>query len=130
MGRISGTGMSPQTVSADGGIPFAPTTMSSKAKPLALSDTLRDLALLRVSDVDLDSLLPPEKSTNTSATGTSTGTGEDDVDSSVKDSYEYASEARKAIKLLNKGDVDIQGAKVEDLRSQLEDMLKGLEQKS
>lgn len=102
--------------------------MSSKAKPLALSDTLRDLALLRVSDVDLDSLLPLD--TSAATTDTSTGADKDNVDSSVRNSYEFASEARKAIKLLNRGDVDTQGSKVEDLRGQLEDMLKGLEQKS
>lgn len=100
--------------------------MSSKTQPLALSDILRDLALLRVSDIDLDSLLPLDSTTS----DTSIGTDKDNIDLSVRNSYEFASEARKAIKLLNRGDVDTQGGKVEDLRSQLEDMLKGLEQKS
>ena len=96
--------------------------MSSKAQPLALSDALRDLALLRVSDIDLDSLLPPDTTTS----DTLSGMGKGDVDLSVRNSYEFASEARKVIKLFNRGDVDTQGAKVEDLRSQLEDVLKGL----
>ena len=100
--------------------------MSSKTQPLPLSDILRDLALLRVSDIDLDSLLPLDSTTS----DTSIGMDKDNIDLSVRNSYEFASEARKAIKLFNRGDVDTQGGKVEDLRSQLEDMLKGLGQKS
>lgn len=96
-----------------------------KAKPLPLSGTLRDLALLRVSDLDLSSFLPA--STGTQQTS-SEDTNTKDIESSVLSSYKLATEARMAIKILNRGDVDAQGAKVEQVRNQLEDVLKGLEQ--
>lgn len=96
--------------------------MSSKSKPLPLSDTLRDLALLRVSDIELSSLIPSSTANKTE------NTDSNDVDLIVKRSYEFAQEARNAIKILNRGDVEMQGGKVESVRSQLEDVLKGLEQ--
>ena len=104
--------------------------MSSKSKPLPLSDTLRDLALLRVSDLELSSLIPTS-SPDASAKDLDHHDAERNViDSSVKRSYEFAQEARKAIRILNRGDVDTQGGKVESVRSKLEDVLKGLEQQS
>lgn len=105
--------------------------MSSKHKPLPLSDTLRDLALLRASDLDLTSLLPA-KSSDSSTPATQPNNANDpeseSVDSVVVKSYEFAAEARKAIRLLNRGDIDNQGGKVENVRSQLEDILQGLKQ--
>jgi hypothetical protein len=101
--------------------------MPSKLKPLPLSDTLRDLALLRVSDLDLSSLLP---ATSSGSVQTTTSPNDTNVDSSVSQSYEFATEARNVIRILNRGDVESQGGKVENVRSQLEDVLKGLETKS
>jgi hypothetical protein len=101
--------------------------MSSKPKPLPLSETLRDLALLRASDLDLSSFVP---ATSFDTTGTSYNSERIIVDDSVARSYEFAEEARKTIRILNRGDVDSQGGKVENVRSQLEDVLKGLEPKS
>lgn len=91
--------------------------MTSKTNPLSLNDTLRDLALLRACDVDLNSVLPQ---------GT-TATEPTEADKSVDRTYEFAREARAALKLMNRGEVDKQGARVEDVRSTLEDVLKGLE---
>jgi hypothetical protein len=100
--------------------------MSSKLKALPLSETLRDLALLRASDLDLSSLLP---ATPPQAAMASDNSENASVNSSVAQSYEFAVEARKAIRILNRGDVDSQGGRVESIRSQLEDVLKGLEPK-
>ncbi|KAF7966679.1 hypothetical protein HWV62_37512 [Athelia sp. TMB] len=101
--------------------PLCPTAMSSKTKPLPLSETLRDLALLRASDVDLTALLPKSSSPAPSATQ------DNDIESSVGASYDFASEARQAIRILNRGDIDTQGGKVEQVRSGLEDLLQGFE---
>ncbi|EIN11951.1 hypothetical protein PUNSTDRAFT_83821 [Punctularia strigosozonata HHB-11173 SS5] len=87
---------------------------NSKA-PLPITDTLRDLAVLRASDIDLSSLLPPRPESNGTA-----------VDKSVLESYQFVKEARAALRILNRGDVEAQGAKVEDLRGKLEDILNGL----
>ncbi|KAJ7048177.1 hypothetical protein C8F01DRAFT_1268287 [Mycena amicta] len=77
--------------------------MSGKeAKPLSLNATLRDLALLRVSEVDLSSTLPAPL---TPTTGT--------TDSTLTRSYEFVAEARAAMKLHNKGDVEKAGAMVD-----------------
>ena len=104
--------------------------MTSKHKPLALSDTLRDLALLRVSDVNLSTLLPATSSDSAQEATSLDDTGRAAVDYSVSRSYEFATEARKAIKILNRGDVESQGTKIENVRRQLEDVLKGLETNS
>ena len=91
--------------------------MASKASPLSLNDTLRDLALLRACDIDLSTILShdsvsPEKS---------------EADKSVDRSYEFAHEARAALKLLNREEVEKQGGRVENIRSTLEDVTQGLD---
>ncbi|GLB37258.1 hypothetical protein LshimejAT787_0403090 [Lyophyllum shimeji] len=70
------------------------------AKPLALADTLRDLALLRVSGLDVSALLP---STPVSPNDTLAGP----VDDSVTMSYLFAQEARTVLKIHNRADVTI-----------------------
>jgi hypothetical protein len=83
----------------------------AKAKttsPLPLPDVLRDLAVLRASDVDLDSLVPKA------------GEGQDAV---VESSYEFVREAREALGMHNRGKADIQGERVERVRSSLEELL-------
>ncbi len=92
--------------------------MSSKsATPLPFGDTLKDLALLRASDIDFSSLLPPPSS----------GEGDLAIDSSVARSYEFVKESRVALKLHYRNDVEKQGTRVEDVRSRLEDVLNGLD---
>ncbi|KAF7315316.1 ABC transporter protein [Mycena indigotica] len=61
------------------------------AKPFPLDTSLRDLALIRVSELDVASLIPTNPGTMTS--------GVIDVDSTVAKSYEFVAEARAAIKL-------------------------------
>lgn len=92
--------------------------MSNKPKsnPLPLDETLRDLAVLRATDVDLSELLPQSVPLDS----------ESDVYHSVDKSYEFVKEARDAMKMYNRGKVEKQGERVEELRSKLEDVLKGL----
>jgi len=93
-------------------------TKTTSAEPLPLGDTLRDLALLRAADVDLSSCLPD------------TVDGSEDADNtkeSVTRSYEFVREARSALRILNRGEVDKQGSKVDEIRNGFEDIIKGLE---
>ena len=84
--------------------------------PLALEDTLRDLAVLRASNVDLAAVLDTAPlPTTTTAT-----------DASVLRSYEFARAARAAIKIRNRGDVEAQVERVNDVRDKLEDVAAGL----
>ena len=92
--------------------------MASKSTPLPFGDTLKDLALLRASDLDFSSLLPPTSSA---------GEGNSDVDSSVTRSYEFVKESRAALKIHYRQGVEKQGVRVEDVRSRLEDVLTGLD---
>jgi hypothetical protein len=98
----------------------------SRSKPLPLSDTLRDLALLRSSDLDLSSLLPPTSAEANSSSDALKKSKSEKVETSVQKSYEFAKEARSAIKILNRGFVDSAGESLESLRTKLEDILKGL----
>ncbi|CCM04376.1 uncharacterized protein FIBRA_06550 [Fibroporia radiculosa] len=106
--------------------------MSSKSKPnpLPLGDTLRDLALLRASECDLSSLLPPKPLAyipRADASSSESEQTQDSVNESVEKSYEFAREARAVMKLLHREEVVKQGSRLEDVRSGLEDLLRGLE---
>jgi hypothetical protein len=108
-----------------------PSTMSnthSSKSPLPLSDTLRDLALLRASDVNLSQPLAEASKRSQAQTTTRARQDEDaaEVDASVARSYEFATEARKAIRMLHRGVVDAQGARVERVRAQLEELIEGV----
>ncbi|KAL5524041.1 hypothetical protein ACEPAG_8214 [Sanghuangporus baumii] len=121
---------------------------TADAKPLPLSDTLHDLAVLRASDIDLAAFLPtPAPSDQTQTTSTQSPTprtspeamdsnqqisaadsdsSESERDRLVARSYEYVREGRAAIRLLHRGDVDNQGARVDKVRNELEEILRGL----
>ena len=94
--------------------------MATKANPLPLNETLRDLALLRSCDVDLSSLLPKDANATTP-------TQQSDADTTVERSYEFVREARAALKILNRDEVEKQGGRVESIRSTLDDVAQGLE---
>lgn len=91
--------------------------MSSKAKNirLPLADTLRDLALLRASDLDVASILARED-TQSSPHPSNTFDG----------SREFIHICRRVLKLHDSGGVDIQGEKVEVVRNKLEGLMDGL----
>jgi len=92
---------------------------SSSAKdkqPLPLADTLRDLAVLRASEVDLASVL-----SNCDGAATVDTNAE-----SAQRSYEFVKEARAVLRLQNRGDLDQHGESVERVREGLEEVVKGL----
>lgn len=96
--------------------------MSSKnakgsAKFLPLSDILHDLAVLRASGVET-----LDKCSDNAQIYVSTP-----VDASVASSYEYTQAARKIIRLHDSNKVEREGARIDDLRSKLEDLLKELD---
>ncbi|KAF9233502.1 hypothetical protein BU15DRAFT_53802 [Melanogaster broomeanus] len=93
--------------------------MSSKSKPLALGNTLRDLALLRVSNVDLSSFLPVE-------TSTSAATESPEVSVSAARSHEFVDEARAALKVYNSGELQKKRAEVQKVQGELDEVLRGL----
>jgi hypothetical protein len=100
-----------------------PSSLSERKKkdvpPLALEDTLRDLAVLRASSVDLAAVLNNNTAGATAAPLPAT-------DASVLRSYEFARAARAAIKIRNRGDVEAQVERVNDVRDKLEDVAAGL----
>ncbi|KAI0666712.1 hypothetical protein C8Q78DRAFT_446542 [Trametes maxima] len=100
--------------------PAKPTTKTTH--PLPLSSTLHDLALLRASDVDFAALLPQDFSPATSAPASDAA-----VEDSVQRSIEFSRAARAALKLLHTGAVEKEGARVDLVREQLEDVVEGLD---
>lgn len=99
-----------------------PTTMTSTASkdqpPLPLAGILRDLALLRASDVDIVAVLPDGEEATKSDPG---------VEKTLQRSYEFVREARATLRMQNRGDLDGAGDNLERIREGLEDVLKGLE---
>jgi len=107
---------------------------ATAAPPLALEDTLRDLAILRASSVDLAAVLAttasapagPVSTPLPTTTATAAAASDTAMDVSVSRSYEFARVARAAIKIRNKGDVEAQVERVNDVRGKLEDVAAGL----
>ncbi|KAJ8494555.1 hypothetical protein ONZ45_g13205 [Pleurotus djamor] len=96
--------------------------MSKKAKDVKafpISDTLRDLALLRASDVDLSTLVTPQSSA-------SAGPVDEATKKAVDLSYTYVAETRKTVAINNKGNVDVLGEEIEGLRGKLDEVSEGL----
>ena len=105
------------------------------APPLAHEDTLRDLAILRASDVDLAAVLASTATASVTASTSlpTTAATSDAVEEaaaamevSVSRSYEFARAARVAIKIKNRGDVEAQVERVNGVRGKLEDIAAGL----
>lgn len=101
---------------------------SQDQKPLPLSDTLRDLAVLRASDIDLSEFLLPEEAGDSNSKDPQSS-GHDEQLRFVELSYDLVKEARAAIRILNRGDVDEQGTKIDDVRGGLEEIVNGLSTK-
>ncbi|KAI0279910.1 hypothetical protein BGY98DRAFT_966409 [Russula aff. rugulosa BPL654] len=114
-----------------------PSMSTSKAKakaatnpPLSLEDTLHDMAVIRSSDIDLAAILasaiPAPSAVSPTGTAPWTAAPAADVDASVARSHEFAQAARAAIKIKNRGDVEAQGERVNEVRGQLEEVVEGL----
>lgn len=101
---------------------LALTSMTSKkdTKAFPLPAVLRDLALLRVSDVKLASVAP-----NSPQTTSSPHTQE--LDSDLERSYQFTKEARAAIRLRDGGKIEDEAGRLESVRSKLEELVKGIE---
>ncbi|KAK0437512.1 hypothetical protein EV421DRAFT_1714940 [Armillaria borealis] len=94
-------------------------TSTKDSKPLPLSDTLHDLALLRVSGVDLSDLVP------SSSDATSADT---DVGLSVQRSHDFIQSARSALELRDTETVDAEGKRLDAVRIQLDELSRGLKE--
>jgi hypothetical protein len=113
---------------------LAQPSMSSKPKaakaatnpPLSLEDTLHDLAVIRSSDIDLAAVLASAMPPPSPVPPTSTAAPVADVNASLARSHEFAQAARAVIKIKNRGDVEAQGERVNDVRGQLEEVVEGL----
>lgn len=92
----------------------------SKSKPLPLSDTLRDLALLRASGVDFSSVLAQESAANTNVTETS------ELSKSTGGSYEFVNETRGALRVYNSGELQKKREEIQRVQGELDEVLKGL----
>lgn len=93
---------------------------SSKPNPLPLGDVLRDLAVLRASDVDLsDGTAFPDSSSADSA-NEANGTQQ-----SVQQSYQLVKGAREALRVHQRGDLDKQEDMLLILRGKLEELRDG-----
>jgi len=93
---------------------------SSKPNPLPLGEVLRDLAVLRASDVDLlDGTTFPD------AESTDSANEADGTQKSVQQSYQLVKEAREVLKVHQRGDLDKQVEKLGVLRSKLEELRGG-----
>ncbi len=90
-------------------------------KPFALTNTLRDLALLRASDLDFAALVPTTLADETQQTEESRA-----IEESLKNSYEYVRTTRAVLKANGRGDVDLQGQRIEGIRENLSDVEKGI----
>ncbi|KAJ3998704.1 hypothetical protein F5050DRAFT_1566543 [Lentinula boryana] len=96
--------------------------MASKkdSKVFPLPDVLRDLALLRVSEIKLANIMPISAQIPSSSQNT-------ELDFDLERSYQFAKEARAAIRLRNGGKVENEAARLETVRSGLEEFVKGIE---
>lgn len=93
---------------------------TADSRPLPLSDMLQDLAILRASDIDLAATLRvPTVSSPASSPN-------DEVEMSLKQSYDYVREARAALRVLHTGRADREGERVDAVRSELEEVVAGL----
>lgn len=84
----------------------------TKGPTLAMSNILRDLAVLRANDVDLNQLHET--------------TRQDELDESVEKAQELSKEARAALKVQSQELVENEGKRVDELRARLEDVVSGL----
>ena len=93
--------------------------------PLSLEDTLHDLAVIRASDIDLAAILA-----STAPNTITSHPHSHPTDATVARSHEFAQAARAVIQIRNRGDVEAQGERVNDVRGQLEEVVEGLSSSS
>lgn len=98
--------------------------MSKQVQSFPLKDVLRDLAVLRVSDIDLASLLP----SSSPQTDPELPQYESSTEKSLQQSYEFTREARVAIRIRDRETLDLEVSRpLERSRAALDEVLEGLE---
>jgi hypothetical protein len=93
--------------------------MTSKDKPLPLHDTLRDLALLRASSVDLSVLVTDDAAPQSSG-------DVEGVEESTIQSYTFVREARTVLRMHSSGEAQKQAARIDKVQEELADVLRSL----
>ncbi|KAG2337528.1 hypothetical protein BDR05DRAFT_769424 [Suillus weaverae] len=91
--------------------------MASKGTPLPLHGTLRDLALLRASSVDLSGLISDDTTSSQSPK---------EVEESTMQSYAFVRDARTALRIHNSGEAQKQATRIEKVQVELVDVLRSL----
>jgi hypothetical protein len=94
--------------------------MTSKGTPLPLHDTLRDIALLRASSIDLSGLIADD-TTSSQAPREVEG-----VEESTIQSYAFVREVRTALRMHDSGEAQKQATRIEMLQVVLVDVLGSL----
>ncbi|KAG7090860.1 hypothetical protein E1B28_009942 [Marasmius oreades] len=99
--------------------------MSKQVQSFPVKNVLRDLAALRVSGIDLASLLPsssPQTESELSRRESSS------TEKSLQESYEFVREARAAIGIKDRKTLELEVSKpLERSRAALDEVLEGLE---
>ena len=98
---------------------------SSKPNPLPLGDVLRDLAVLRATDVE-----PSGGTTLPDAESADSTRGVDGSQQFVQHSYQFVKEARGALRIQQQCDLDKQEEKLSLLRSKLEELQDGVREEN
>lgn len=91
--------------------------MSAKQNPLPLEHTLRDLAVLRASDIDLGRVLPQTQSGDS---------GDRQLDKSVDEAVEFIRAGRETVRTNDRGSVESEGGRLERARATIEHVAAGL----
>jgi len=94
---------------------------SKDQKALSLSDASNDLALLMALDINLDVLGP-----STSVNNTQQSSENKTIEASLENSYDYVQSARKVLQLHDRGDIGVQGRRIDSVREQLSNVEDGL----
>ena len=104
-------------------------TRAGDVVPLSLGDTLRDLALLRASGVDLVEAMG-EKDVGVEGPSPQSRQKESEKDRLVEKSFEFVRETRAALRVVYKDDVGEQGKRIDELREGLEECVAGMDSNS
>ena len=107
-------------------------TRAGDVVPLSLGDTLRDLALLRASGVDLvEAIGEGEGDVGVGVEGQSQlRQKESEKDRLVEKSFEFVRETRAALRVVYKDEVGEQGKRIDGLREGLEECVAGMDSNS
>ena len=104
-------------------------TRAGDVVPLSLGDTLRDLALLRASGVDLVEAIG-DRDVGVEGQSPQSRQKESEKDRLVEKSFEFVRETRAALRVVYKDEVGEQGKRIDELREGLEECVAGMDSNS